>query len=205
MRSSVKSIGLRRGKLRDLYLVFTLALILPFSPWIGSNAVKAQTPAVQAPAATTPTLPALPALAGPEPTPSHLAAARELLQLNGIARSFSASIPQFFDQVGSTLGQTQPELNADLNQVFIQLRPEFDKKAEELTDKAARLYAGILSEQDLKAIDAFFKTEAGQKYVQTQPDFMRNIVVIMESWREQLSTDLMTRVRVEMKKKGHPL
>ncbi len=200
MHSFVKLARLRRCKLRDLCLGLALAVVPPLIPWIGSGAAKAQ-----APAATAPTLPTLPAPAGPEPTASHLAAARELLVLNGIARSFSASIPQFFDQVATTLGQTQPELKPDLNQVFIQLKPEFDKKADELTDRAARLYASILSEQDLKAIDAFFKTEAGQKYVQTQPDFMRNIVVIMESWREQLSTDLMTRVRVEMKKKGHPL
>ncbi len=200
MRSFVKLIWLRRGKLRHPYLGLMFAVVLPLIPWIGGGDARAQ-----APAATPPTLPTLPPPAAPEPTPSHLAAARELLELNGIARSFSASIPQFFDQAGSTLGQTQPELKTDLNQVFIQLKPEFDKKADELTDKAAHLYASILSEQDLKAIDAFFKTEAGQKYVQTQPDFMRNIVVIMENWREQLSTDLMTRVRVEMKKKGHPL
>ncbi len=141
----------------------------------------------------------------PEPTPAHLAAARELLELNGIANAFSASIPQFFDQVGTTLDQHKPEVNADLGQVMTQLKPEFEKKAEELTDKAAHLYASILSEQDLSLINTFLKTEAGQKYIKTQPEFMRNIVVIMESWREQLSTDLMTRVRAEMKKKGHDL
>jgi hypothetical protein len=140
-----------------------------------------------------------------EPTPSHLAAARELLQLNGIASSFTSSIPQFFDQVGSTLTQTRPELASDLSKVFNELKPEFDKKADDLTEKAAHLYATLLSEQDLKAIDAFFKSDAGKKYVQTQPDFMRDIVVIMENWRQQISTDMMTRVRVEMAKKGHQL
>ncbi len=165
----------------------------------------------QAPAKTAPVAPALspvqaPAPAAPaEPTPSHLAAARELLELNGIARSFTSSIPQFFDQVGSTLTQTRPELASDLSQVFGQLKPEFDKKADDLTDRAAHLYAKLLSEQDLKAIDAFFKSDAGKKYVQTQPDFMKDVVVIMESWREQISTDMMTRVRMEMQKKGHEL
>jgi hypothetical protein len=197
MRSYVKTPWLSLGKLKAARFGVALALGLLSAALTGGYGAMAQAPA--------PTLPTLPAPAAPEPTASHLAAARELLELNGIARSFAASIPQFFDQVGTTLGQTQPELKADLNQVFIQLKPEFEKKVEELTDKSARLYASILSEQDLKAIDIFFKSEAGQKYVQTQPEFMRNIVVIMESWREQLSTDLMTRVRVEMKKKGHQL
>ncbi len=154
----------------------------------------------ETPAAATP---APAAAAGP--TPSHLAVARELLAVNGISSSFAASIPQFFDQVGQTLGQTRPELVKDLNIVFAQLKPEFDKRADDLTDKAAHLYATLINEQDLKTIVAFFKSDAGQKYVKTQPDFMRDVVVIMESWREQIATDMMTRVRVEMQKKGHQL
>jgi uncharacterized protein len=175
--------------------------------WIGlavgllALPVSAQTPPPAAPAKTPPA--AAPSAA--EPTPSHLAAARELLELNGIAGSFSSSIPQFFEQVGSSLTQTRPEIAADLGKVFVQLKPEFDKKASDLTDKAAHLYATLLSEQDLRAIDTFFKSDAGKKYVQTQPDFMRDVVVIMESWRQQISTDMMTRVRVEMAKKGHQL
>ncbi len=183
-----------------------------FKPvWIGLAVVLftlpaswAQTPPPPAPAKPAPAAPAVPAAAG-EITPSHLAAARELLQLNGIANSFAASIPQFFDQVGTTLTQTRPELASDLSKVFVQLKPEFDKKADDLTDKAAHLYATLLSEQDLNAIDTFFKSDAGKKYVQTQPNFMKDVVVIMESWREQISTDMMTRVRVEMQKKGHQL
>jgi hypothetical protein len=54
-------------------------------------------------------------------------------------------------------------------------------------------------------IDAFFKSDAGKKYVETQPSFMKDVVVIMEDWRQQISTDMMTRVRVEMAKKGHQL
>jgi hypothetical protein len=165
--------------------------------------VRAQT--AENPPQPAPTLPAMPLPAGPPPTASHLAAARELLELNGIALSFSSSIPQFFDQVATNVTKTRPEVASDLSKVFQQLKPEFDKKAQELTDQGALLYATILSEDDLKAIDAFFKTDAGKKYVQTQPLFMSNIVVIMENWREQIATDLMTRVRVEMKKKGHDL
>jgi hypothetical protein len=139
------------------------------------------------------------------PTPSHLVVARELLKLNGIAQSFSASIPQFFDQIGTTLTQTRPELAKDLSQVFTELKPEFDKRADELTDRAALLYTQLISEPDLKLIVAFFKSDAGQKYVQTQPNFMKDIVVTMETWRQQISTDMMTRVRVEMQKKGHQI
>jgi uncharacterized protein len=177
--------------------------VRPF--WIGLAIALFALPAAWAQTPPPPPAPSQAAPGAAEPTPSHLAAARELLELNGIAASFTSSIPQFFEQVGGTLTQTRPELASDLSKVFTELKPEFDKKADDLTDKAAHLYASLLSEQDLKAIDTFFKSDAGKKYVQTQPDFMRNVVVIMENWRQQISTDMMTRVRVEMAKKGHQL
>jgi hypothetical protein len=163
-----------------------------------SDAALAQTPPAvsQAPAPTAPVA---------APTASHLAAARELIEINGIAQSFSMAVPQFFDQIGRTLSEGKPDLEADLSQVFVQLKPEFDKRADDLTDKAALLYTQLLSEEDLKAIVAFFKSEPGKKYIQTQSSFMKDIIVTMEAWREQVATDMMTRVRAEMQKKGHQL
>jgi uncharacterized protein len=185
-----------RFHFRPLWIGLAAVLLVP-------AAVGAQTPPPPAPA--TQASPVAPSSTAAAPTPSHLAAARELLVLNGIASSFSSSIPQFFDQVGGTLTQTRPELASDLSKVFVQLKPEFDKKADELTDQAARLYTTLLSEQDLNTINTFFKSDAGKKYVQTQPNFMKDVVVIMENWRQQIATDMMTRVRVEMAKKGHEL
>jgi uncharacterized protein len=193
-----------RSHVRPVWSGSAIALFLICAASMGPLPAQAQAPS-QAPSQAPAQAPATAAPASGEPSSSHIAVARELLQVNGIAASFSASIPQFFEQVGSTLTQTRPELVKDLNLVFTQLKPEFDKRADDLTDKAAHLYATLISEQDLKAIVAFFKSDAGQKYVHTQPDFMRNVFVVMEEWRQQIGTDLMTRVRVEMQKKGHQL
>lgn len=139
------------------------------------------------------------------PSASHLAAAHELLDLTGISKSFAGSVPQFYDQIVTTLGAKKPDEQAALSQVFVALKPEFQKRVEDLTDKAAVLYTKLLSEDDLNKINAFLKTDAGQKFLQTQPDFMKDIVVTMEDWREHVSTDMLNRVRAEMQKKGHAL
>ncbi len=139
------------------------------------------------------------------PSPSHLAAARALVIACGMSRSFSSTIPEFMDQIGSSLTQTRPELIHDLNAVLTGLKPEFDKQADEMVDIAAQIYVKQMSEPDLKSAVAFFESPAGRKYVETQPAFLTEVVTAMQGWRGKISTDMMTRVRAEMKKKGHEI
>jgi uncharacterized protein len=177
-------------------LVFCLAFVL--APLVAASGSRAQQAAPNPP----------PGQAGPAPgapSPSHLAAARALVIACGMSRSFSIIIPQFMDQIGSSLTQTRPELLHDLNAVLTALKPEFDKQADEMVDIAAQIYVKQMSEQDLKAAVAFFESPAGKKYVETQPAFLTAVVTAMQGWQGKISTDMMTRVRAEMKKKGHEL
>ncbi len=138
-------------------------------------------------------------------SPSHLAAARALVIACGMSRSFSVIVPQFMDQIGSSLTQTRPELKSDLGAVLNELKPEFVKKVDEMIDIAAQIYVKQMSEQDLKAAVAFFESPAGRQYVETQPAFLTEAVTAMQGWQGKVSTDLMARVRAEMKKKGHEI
>ncbi|MCI0466046.1 MAG: DUF2059 domain-containing protein [Beijerinckiaceae bacterium] len=139
------------------------------------------------------------------PSEAHLAAAKALVVASGISRSFSIIIPQFLDQIGASLTQTRPELRSDLNVVLTQLKPEFDLKVEEMIGIAGQIYAKQMSGQELRAAAAFFESPAGRKYVESQPAFLTEVVTAMQGWQGKISTDLMARVRSEMKKKGHEL
>ncbi len=147
--------------------------------------------------------PAAPAKA--EPTAAQMAIGRDIVIGSGISRSFAVVVPQYLDQIGTRLTQTRPDLIKDLNVVMEQIKPEFDKRVDTLIDQAARSYAQRMSEDQLKQIAAFFKSDAGVAYVAAQPAVMNDLFVTMQSWQQQLSVDMMTRVREEMKKKGHEL
>jgi hypothetical protein len=140
-----------------------------------------------------------------EPSAAHVQAARELILATGISRSFQIIIPEFMDQIDVTLTQTRPELTNDLLAVMGQLKPEFDKQADEMIDLSARIYARLLTEDEIRAILAFFKSDAGRKYVGAQPLFLNQLVAGMQAWQQKISVNMMTRVREEMKKKGHDL
>lgn len=167
---------------------------------IGLVALLAAAPAFAQTAAPA----AAPSKAG-EPTAAQIALARDIVVASGVSKSFAIVVPRFLDQIGTRLTQTRPDLIKDLNLVMEELKPEFDKRVDEMVDKAAALYAQSMSEQELKDVDAFFKSEAGKKYVAVQPLVLNGIYVALQGWQQQLSTDMMTRVRQEMEKKGHKL
>lgn len=137
--------------------------------------------------------------------PAHMNAAREVVSSSGISRSFSAMVPQFMAQIAGNVTRTRPELINDMKAVMTQLQPEFEKMTSEMVDIAARIFAGKLSETELKDTATFFKSASGKKYVETQPLVLDELVAAMQGWTQKLSTDMMTRVRAEMKKKGHEI
>ena len=140
-----------------------------------------------------------------QPTAAQIALAREVVTNSGIASSFQVVIPQFLDQIGITLSRTRPEVVSDLNVVLANIKPEFDKKVDEMVDSAAKLYVQRLSQKELEDVAAFFKSASGRKYVGSQPILMNDMFVAMQAWSQKISVDMMTRVREEMRKKGHEL
>ena len=148
---------------------------------------------------------AAPAATPGAPTAAQLALAKEIVIGSGVSRSFAIVVPQFLDQIGTRLTQTRPDLIKDLNTVMEQIKPEFDKRVDQMVDTAARLYAERLSEQELKDVSNFFKSASGVKFVEQQPLVLNALYVSMQGWQQQLSGDMMTRVREEMKKKGHEM
>jgi len=177
-------------------LGFCLAVML--APLLGAGESQAQKAAPKPPPVQT-------GQGSTAPSPSHLAAARALVISSGMSRSFSIIIPQFMDQIAQSLVQTRPEIAKDLEAVLTQMKPEFDHQADEMIDTAAQIYVKQMSEPDLKAADAFFESPAGKKYVETQPAFLSEVVTAMQVWQGKISTGMMTRVREEMKKKGHEI
>jgi hypothetical protein len=146
-----------------------------------------------------------PAAAAAPPTPQQMSMARDVVLYSGIARSFQVVVPQYLDQIGASLTRTRPDLIRDLNVVMEQVKPDFDKRVDEMVDNAARIYAAHLNEQQLKEAAGFFKSPAGVAYVQVQPAMMGDLFPAMQAWQKQMSEDMVTRIRAEMKKKGHDI
>lgn len=173
-------------------------------------AAHAQQPAAKPPAASPkPTAkPGTPPPPAPAPEPeissSHLALAREVMMSSGIARSFDSIIPTMAEQIRKN-AVTRPDLAKDLDEVLKGLDPEMELQKQRLINVAARIYAKRLSEAELKDIVTFFRSPAGKRYVETQPQILDDMVGAMQDWTQEVSEYIMVRTRAEMGKRGHQL
>lgn len=161
-----------------------------------AQTAPAASPAPAAPAGK------VPDVGQPEPPAAQIAAARQLVIASGMSRSFEPMVPQLTQQIVPLLTRTRPELKDNLQATIKQLEPEFQKKGEEMTDIAAKIYARRMSQDELEKAAAFFESPVGKKYVEVQPAMLDEVVVAMQTWTQSLSTYMMQRVHDEMKAKG---
>ena len=145
-----------------------------------------------------------PAFAQTQPSPSHLALARDVAISSGMSRSFDAMSEPFLQQL-QQMNVTRPEIRTDLEQVVALLRPEVEQQKQKMIDNAARAFASRLTEAELKDVATFYKSPAGVKYVQIQPGVLDDIVRDLATWSQQTAQFVMTRAREEMSKRGHQL
>lgn len=137
-------------------------------------------------------------------SPSHMDASRAVVVLSGMGRTFEGMLPTFSEQVRQNF-ITRPEISNDLNTVLEQLKPDLEKRKDEMLMTAARILANRINEENLVQIRTFFESTAGQQYVATQPLVLEDLFAALNNWVSDVSSFLMVRVREEMAKKGHQL
>ncbi|MET0874032.1 MAG: DUF2059 domain-containing protein, partial [Pseudolabrys sp.] len=101
--------------------------------------------------------------------------------------------------------QQNPALSKDLNEIATQMRADLQPRFSELTEEVARLYAANFTEQELKDILAFYKTTAGKKLLAEQPKIIDSSMKFAQDWANNLSDQVIAKMRDELKKRGHAL
>lgn len=148
---------------------------------------------------------AAPAFAqAPSLTPSHLQAAREVMDLTGVTQNIT-NIYKEFEDSAQQLVATRPEMKKDADAVAAELKPEAEKRIDEMARTSAAVFASKMTEDDLKAVIAFFKSPVGQRYTSLRGEAMKDIFPLLQAWSVQTSNYLFDRFSQEMRKRGHTL
>ena len=140
-----------------------------------------------------------------QPSAAAIATAKELIEIKGALNIFEALVPGVIEQTKNLFLQTNPTLSKDLNEVAAQLRAELAPRRAELTDRVAFLYAQRFTEQELKSTLLFYKSPLGKKLAAEEPGFVDQSLSFAQEWANKLSEEVVGKMRVEMKKKGHEL
>lgn len=139
------------------------------------------------------------------PSAAQLKLARQVVDTSGAAKSFDSVIPQIFQQVYATYVQQNPDLSKEIAGVMQGLIPEFDKRREEIAVIVSQSFAEKFSEAELNDIIAFYNSPTGKKLVAQHTEILRDAFAKTQEWGGKLSQQLVTRLKEEMKKKGHTI
>lgn len=152
-----------------------------------------------------PALAQQPAPQAPPPSPSAVATARELITVKGASAVFDPIVTGVIEYVKNAFLPTNPNLGKELNEVAAKLKKDYDAKRAELLGEVATVYAERFTEAELKELIAFYQSPLGKKMSQTEPEVIDAGMKRAQVWADAFSTEVMSKFREEMKKKGHDL
>jgi uncharacterized protein len=111
---------------------------------------------------------AVPAAAQDEPTPGETEAIRELLEVSRTRENFIRGM-----ELGMEMGGMM-ELTDELRQVVREVMDEHFRY-EDMEGEFIRLYAELFTEEEIRALTAFYRTPAGARMVELTPELTAGI------------------------------
>jgi hypothetical protein len=146
----------------------------------------------------------LPALAQRPATSSDeaRAAARELVEASATAAQFDQAVPLLVREMTQAFLSLAPERAAEIRETMSEISTRFIKRKSELIDEVVRIYADLMTIEDLRAIAAFYKSGAGRRLVLAMPEITRRSTAAGQVWGQLIGQELATEMRSELKKRG---
>ena len=145
------------------------------------------------------------AMAQKQPSASAVSTARELIAVKGATTMYDTVIPGVIEQAKSLFLRTNPNLSKDLNEVAAKMRADLAPRNAEVRDHMVRLYASHFTEKELKEALAFYKSALGKKLIEHEPKILEQSMSETQAWANKLSEEVISKMRAEMKKKGHDI
>jgi uncharacterized protein len=149
--------------------------------------------------------PAAPQTASPRPSPAAMQLARQIVDVKGVKAMFDPMVRGVVQKVKDMFMQTNFMWSKDLNEVAVIVQKDYDPRLSELIDETARIYASHFTEAELKDILAFYQSPLGRKMTVEEPKALDESMANAGTWGDKLSEEVVTKMRIEMKKRGHDL
>jgi hypothetical protein len=139
------------------------------------------------------------------PSAAAMASARQLVTVTGATALFSPLVAGVVEQAKILYLQQNPALGKDLNEIAAQMRKDLQPRFKDVEEEVAKLYAEHFNEQELKEILAFYQSPVGKKVLQEQPKVVEGSMKYAQDWANKLSEEVTSKMRDELKKRGHPM
>jgi uncharacterized protein len=131
---------------------------------------------------------------------SHLSAARAAVAAIKATDSFDSILPRAAESLRNELMKKDPNLGDQINAIVDDKTIALASRRADLEAEAARAYARVFTEDDLKAITAFYTSPTGIKLLSDGPIVARELVKAANIWQDGIARDLAVEVGTELQK-----
>jgi hypothetical protein len=139
------------------------------------------------------------------PSSDAMEAARSLVITLKLADQYTALLPGILLSLRPTLAQDRPEIERDFDALVPTVLETYKKYYNTMLDGAATLYAKGFSVDELRAIEAFYRSPAGQKYMEKSREVARWSQQIGDELSRKAADDLKAQMIQLLRDKGHKL
>jgi hypothetical protein len=133
---------------------------------------------------------------------SHMAAALDAVKNAPDSRRYDDILPALSVQAQNQLIQLRPDLHKEVTDAVEAVALKLVARRGELDNELARAWARILSEDDLKAIAAFYKSAAGKKLAEVGPKLLQDTAQTVRTWQGRIGEELLEKSREELKQRN---
>jgi len=130
------------------------------------------------------------AFAQEEPSASHLAAAREAITALGATDQFDEILVNNAEGLKTNLIQSTPDLQPQIDAAVDEVALSLASRRGDLEKESASIYAKNFKEDELKAIAAFYTSDAGKKLLEAGPLVTRELLKAAEIWANGINRDM---------------
>jgi uncharacterized protein len=134
--------------------------------------------------------------------PARLAAAKEMMRAAKVERQFEQMMPILLDRLRESFRTLAPDRRDAIDSVFGEMEKKFLSRRDELIADVAALYAQRLDTEELNAVTAFYKSGAGAKFIEVQPQIMQEAMAAGHRWGQKIAREMEEEARRELKKRG---
>ena len=135
-------------------------------------------------------------------SPAQMQAALDAITATRGARGLDNVLPLLSDRTQNQLIRARPDLHKEIADVVEATALKLAVRRNDLDNDVARIWAKNFNEDELKTIAAFFKSPAGQKYLDVAPRVVTDSMQAVKGWSDRVGEELLEKSREELKKQG---
>jgi uncharacterized protein len=141
----------------------------------------------------------------PQPSPASLLLAKQIVEAKGVLSMFEPLVREEVEKVRTSLIQANLNWMKDINDSAAIVYRSYGPRGAEFADAIARIYATHFTEAELKDLLAFYQSPLGRKMLAEEPKAIVEMADYARKWGESITPDIMTKMRAELKKRGHDM